>query len=109
VFLYQRSETGVIWSCRHEDNAWLDFVTYPIPHPRIKEYLNFVCVEQAGMATSPSQAVPLYFVKFQNLIAHLQENIVDSQSLSKILFRYQSHSLVSFVRYVRVSSCKLRA
>ncbi|CAH3174737.1 unnamed protein product, partial [Porites lobata] len=36
--------------------------TNPIAHPRIKEYLNFVRVEQAGMAISPSQAVPLFFV-----------------------------------------------
>ena len=41
--------------------------TNPIAHLRIKEYLNFVRVEQAGMAISPSQAVPLFFVKFQNL------------------------------------------
>ena len=58
--------------------------TNPIAHPRIKEYLNFVRVEQAGMAISPSQAVPLFFVKFQNLIAHLRGKIVDSQSLSRI-------------------------
>ena len=57
--------------------------TNPITHPRIKEYLNFVRVEQAGMAVSPSQAVPLFFVKFQNLIAHLRGKIVDSQSLSR--------------------------
>ena len=36
------------------------------------------------MAISPSQAVPLFFVKFQNLIAHLRAKIVDSQSLSRI-------------------------
>ena len=37
------------------------------------------------MAISPSQAVPLFFVKFQNLIAHLQGKIVvDSPSLSRI-------------------------
>ena len=58
--------------------------TNPIAHSRIKEYLNFVRVEQAGMAISPSQAVPLFFVKFQNLIAHLRGKIVDSQSLSRI-------------------------
>jgi len=52
--------------------------TNPIAHPRIKEY------EQAGMAISPSQAVPLFFVKFQNLIAHLQGKIVESQSLPRI-------------------------
>ena len=36
------------------------------------------------MAISPSQAVPLFFLKFQNLIAHLLGKIVDSQSLSRI-------------------------
>ena len=36
------------------------------------------------MVISPSQAVPLLFVKFQNLIAHLRGKIVDSQSLSRI-------------------------
>ena len=46
--------------------------------------MNFVHVEQAGMAISPSQAVPLFFLKFQNLIAHLWGKIVDSQSLSRI-------------------------
>ena len=50
--------------------------TNPIAHPRIKEYLNFVRVEQAGMAISPSQAVPLFFVKFQNLIAHLRGKLL---------------------------------
>ena len=55
--------------------------TNPIARPRIKEYLNFVRVEQAGIAISPSQAVPF---KFQNLIAHLRGKIVDSQSLSRI-------------------------
>ena len=58
--------------------------TNPIAYPRIKEYLNFVRVEQAGKAISPSQAVPLFFVKFQNLTAHLRGKIVDSQSLSRI-------------------------
>ena len=46
--------------------------------------LNFVRIEQAGMAISSSQAVPLFFVKFQNLIAHLRGKIADSQSLSRI-------------------------
>ena len=50
--------------------------TNPIAHPRIKEYLNFVRVEQAGMAISPSQAVPLFFVKFQNLITHLRGKLL---------------------------------
>ena len=41
-------------------------LTNPIAHTRIKEYFNFVCVEQAGTAVPPSQAVPLFFFKFQN-------------------------------------------
>ena len=48
--------------------------TNRIAHPRIKEYFEYV--EQAGMAISPSQAVPLFFVKFQNLIAHLRGKLL---------------------------------
>jgi len=37
--------------------------------PRIKEYLKFVQEEQSGLAVSPSQAVPLVFVKFRKLLS----------------------------------------
>ena len=47
--------------------------TNPITHQRI---LELCCVEQAGMAISPSQAVSLFFFKFQNLIAHLRGKLL---------------------------------
>lgn len=56
----------------------------PIVHPRIKEYLKFVRYEQAGVAVTPSEAVPFFFVKFQKLVAYLREKIINSQSLSRI-------------------------
>ena len=58
--------------------------TNPIAHPRIKEYLKFVRGEQAGLAVTPSQAVPFFFVKFQKLVAYLRGKISNSKSLSKI-------------------------
>lgn len=45
----------------------------PVVHPLIKDYIKFVREEQAGLAITPSQAVPLFFGKFQQLIAHLQD------------------------------------
>ena len=59
-------------------------LTNPVAHPRVKEYLKFVREEQAGLAVSPSQAVPLFFVKFRKLVAFLREKITNSQSLSGI-------------------------
>lgn len=56
----------------------------PIVHPRIKEYLKFVRYKQAGVAVTPSEAVPFFFVKFQKLVAYLREKIINSQSLSRI-------------------------
>jgi len=53
-------------------------LTNPVAHPCVKEYLKFVREEQSGLAVSPSQAVPLYFVKFQKLVALLQEKITNS-------------------------------
>ena len=44
----------------------------PVTHPGIKECLKFVRDEQADLAVTPSQAVPLFFVKFQKLVAHLR-------------------------------------
>ena len=40
----------------------------PVAHSRVKEYLKFIREEQAGKAIVPSQAVPLFFVKFSKLI-----------------------------------------
>ena len=45
----------------------------PVAHPLIKEYLKFVREEQAGLAITPNQAVPLFFEKFQRLIAFLRD------------------------------------
>ena len=45
----------------------------PASHPLVKDYLKFVRDEQAGLAITPSQAVPIFFGKFQRLIAHLQD------------------------------------
>jgi integrase len=54
----------------------------PVAHPRVKEYLKFVRTEQANMAITPSQAVPLFFIKFQKLIDYLRKLIGNSQQLS---------------------------
>ena len=59
-------------------------LTNPVAHPRVKEYLKFVREEQSGVAVSPSQAVPLFFVKFRKLVALLRGKITNSQSLSRI-------------------------
>ena len=42
----------------------------PASHPLVKDYLKFVREEQAGLAITPSRAVPIFFGKFQRLIAH---------------------------------------
>jgi len=34
----------------------------PVAHPLVKDYLKFVRQEQAGLAITPVQAVPLFFV-----------------------------------------------
>ena len=54
----------------------------PVAHPLVKDYLKFVREEQAGLAIKPSQAVPLFFGKFQRLIAHLRDLCSGSASLS---------------------------
>ena len=37
----------------------------PASHPLVKNYLKFVREEQAGSASTPSEAVPIFFGKFQ--------------------------------------------
>ena len=59
-------------------------LTNPVAHPRVKEYLKFVREEQSGLPVSPSQAVPLFFVKFRKLVALLRGKIANSQSLCRI-------------------------
>ena len=56
----------------------------PVVHPRVKEYMKFLLEEQAGLAVSPSQAVPLFFVKFRKLVALLREKITNRSSLSTL-------------------------
>ena len=53
----------------------------PVAHPRVKGYLRFVRNEQASLAITPTQAAPLFFIKFQKLIAYLRDLIVNSRSL----------------------------
>jgi hypothetical protein len=54
----------------------------PAAHQHVKEYLKFVCEEQAGSGVLPSQAVPLFFQKFCGLISHLRSRIQESAGLS---------------------------
>lgn len=56
----------------------------PVAHPLVKEYLKFVREEQAGLAITPSQAVPLFFGKFQRLIAFLRSQCISKVSLSAV-------------------------
>ena len=56
----------------------------PVSHSPIKEYLKFTREEQAGMAVTPKQAVPLFFTKFKSLIGHIRKKIAASASLSLV-------------------------
>lgn len=56
----------------------------PLAHPLVKEYLKFVREEQAGLAITPNQAVPLFFGKFQRLIAFLRGRFASQISLSRV-------------------------
>ena len=72
----------------------------PVTHPLVKDYLKFVREEQAGLAITPSQAVPLFFGKFQRLIAHLRDLCSSSVSLSSagkyLLVRDATFFIVDF-------------
>ena len=54
----------------------------PVAHSLVKDYLRFTREERAGLANTSSQAVPLFFGKFQQLIAHLRDLCSGSVSLS---------------------------
>ena len=54
----------------------------PVAHARVKEYLKFIREEQAGKAIEPSQAVPLFFVKFFKLTSFLRCSIEAGVHLS---------------------------
>ena len=56
----------------------------PVSHSVIKEYLKFTREEQAGLAVTPKQAVPLFFTKFKSLIGHFRKKIAASASLSLV-------------------------
>ena len=56
----------------------------PAAHTRVKEYLKFIREEQAGKAIVPSQAVPLFFVKFSKLISFLWRSIDAGAHLSVV-------------------------
>ena len=56
----------------------------PVSHSLIKEYLKFNREEQAGLAVTPKQAVPLFFTKFKSLIGHFRKKIAASASLSLV-------------------------
>ena len=65
--LWFPSEGGQEWSSRN-----VQYDSNPVAHSLVKDYLKFISEEQAGLAITPSQAVPLFFRKFQRLIAFLR-------------------------------------
>ena len=79
----------------------------PVAHPLVKDYLKFIREEQAGLAITPSQAVPLFFGKFQQLIAHLRDLCSSSVSLSSAgkyaLVRNATFFIVDFFTSDRAS------
>ena len=56
----------------------------PVARTRVKEYLKFIRKEQVGKAILPSQAVPLFFVKFSKLISFLRRSIEAGAHLSVV-------------------------
>ena len=54
----------------------------PVAHPLVKDFLKIIREEQAGLAIRPSQAVPLFFGNFQQLIARLRDLCSGSVFLS---------------------------
>ena len=66
----------------------------------MKDNLKFIRNEEAGLAIAPSQAVPLFFGKFQQLIAHLWDLCSASVSLTSagkyILERDATFFVVNF-------------
>lgn len=79
----------------------------PVAHPLVKDYLTFVRQEQAGLAITPVQAVPLFFDKFRRLIAFLRDQCVSQASLSRadkyILVRDATFFVVDFFTGDRAS------
>ena len=79
----------------------------PVAPPLVKHYLKFVRQEQAGLAITPTQAVPLFFDKFRRLIAFLRGRCVNQVSLSLadkyILVRDATFFVVDFFTEDRAS------
>jgi len=65
-----------------------------------KGILRFTREEQAGVAVTPKQSVPLFFTKFKSLIGHFRKKIAASASLSLvskyILVRIATFFVVDF-------------
>ena len=72
----------------------------PVAHPLVKDYLKLVRQEQAGLAITPVQAVPLFFDKFRRLIAFLRGLLLShaphSRSGKYILVRDATFFVVDF-------------
>ena len=79
----------------------------PVAHPLVKDYLKFVRQEQAGLAITPVQAVPLFFDKFRRLIAFLRGLLLSHAPLSRsgkyILVRDATFFVVDFFTGDRAS------
>ena len=56
----------------------------PVAHTRVEEYFKFVREEQAGKVIVPSEAVPLFFLKFSKLINFPGRSIEASAHLSVV-------------------------
>lgn len=73
----------------------------------MKHYLKFVRQEQAGLAITPTQAVPLFLDKFRRLIAFLRGRCVHHTSRSRtdkyILVRDATFFVVDFFTGDRAS------
>jgi hypothetical protein len=76
-------------------------------HPRVKQYLKFIQEEQAGLAITLLQAVPMFFVKFKQLVTFLRNLIWESDNLPRsdkyILVRDASFFVVNFFTGDRAS------
>ena len=79
----------------------------PDAHPLVKDYLKFVRQEQADLAITPTQVVPLFFDKFRRLTAFLRGRCVSQASLSRadkyILVRGATFLVVNFFTGDRAS------
>ena len=79
----------------------------PVAHPLVKDYLKFVRQEQASLAVTPNQVVPLFFDKFWRLMAFFRGQCFSQPSLScadkYILVRDATFFVVDFFTADRAS------